>query len=144
MPKIKVLFLAANPQSTNRLALDEEIRSVVQTMRASQYRDTLELLSAWAVRPNDLLQLLNENRPDIVHFSGHGIGEGITLAGDNGKAKLVTTRALKALFTTLKGNIRLILLNACYSYEQAQALVEVIDCVIGMKDAGNYPRLARW
>jgi hypothetical protein len=41
---------------------------------------------------------------------------------------------LKRLFTTLKDNVRLILLNACYSREQALALVEVIDCVIGMND----------
>ena len=134
MPKIKALFLAANPQKTVRLALDEEIRSVEQVMRASQYRDTIELKSAHAVRSTDLLQLLNEHRPDIVHFSGHGNSNGITLAGEDGEAKLVPTRALLALFTTLKGNIRLIVLNACYSREQAQALIEVIDCVIGMND----------
>jgi hypothetical protein len=47
----------------------------------------------------------------------------------------VTTRALTALFTTLKDNIRLVFLNACYSREQAQALVTSIDCVIGMKES---------
>jgi hypothetical protein len=40
---------------------------------------------------------------------------------------------LKSLFTTLKDNIRLVFLNTCYSREQALALVETIDCVIGMK-----------
>ena len=39
------------------------------------------------------------------------------------------------MFTTLKGNIRLVFLNACYSREQALALVETIDCVIGMKES---------
>ena len=47
----------------------------------------------------------------------------------------MTTRALKMLFTTLKDNIRLVVLNACYSREQAQALVETIDCVIGMRES---------
>jgi hypothetical protein len=36
------------------------------------------------------------------------------------------------LFSALKDNIRLVFLNACYSREQAQALVANIDCVIGM------------
>jgi TIR domain/CHAT domain len=132
MPKIKALFLAANPAATKRLALDEEIRLIEEMMRKARYRDALVFQSAWAVRPDDLLQLLNEHQPHIVHFSGHGIGEGLQLAGEDGEARLVTTQALKRLFTTLKDNIRLIVLNACYSREQAQTLVEVIDCVIGM------------
>src|SRR2546423_15096715 len=128
MPKIKALFLAANPAATKRLALDEEIRLIEEMMRKARYRDALVFQSAWAVRPDDLLQLLNEHQPHIVHFSGHSIGEGLQLAGEDGEARLVTTQALKRLFTTLKENIRLILLNACYSREQAQALVGGIDC----------------
>lgn len=135
MPKIKALFLAANPRSTNRLAIDEEMRAIEQKLRAAEYRDALVFQSAWAVRPDDLLQLLNQQQPDIVHFSGHGSSKGLSLAGDVGQDRLVTTRALKALFTTLKDNIRLILLNACYSREQAQTLIEIIDCVIGMKES---------
>jgi TIR domain/CHAT domain len=135
MAKIKALFLAANPAVTERLALDEEIRLIEEMMRKAKYRNTLVFQSAWAVRPDDLLQLLNEHQPHIVHFSGHGIGDGLQLAAGNGEAKLVTTQALKRLFTTLKDNIRLILLNACYSQAQAEALVEVIDCVIGMNES---------
>lgn len=47
----------------------------------------------------------------------------------------MTTQALAALFATLKDNIRLVFLNACYSREQAQALVTSIDCVVGMKES---------
>src|SRR6266487_3016999 len=133
-PKIKALFLAANPRSTNRLAIDEEMHEIEQKLRAAEHRDVLVFQSAWAVRPDDLLQLLNQHQPHIVHFSGHGSGEGLSLAGDDGRDRLVTTRALKMLFTTLKDNIRLVVLNACYSREQAQALVETIDCVVGMKE----------
>src|SRR2546425_11147586 len=134
-PKIKALFLAANPRSTNRLAIDEEMHAIEQKLRAAEHRDVLVFQSAWAVRPDDLLQLLNQHKPDIVHFSGHGSGEGLSLAGIDGIERLVTTRALKALFTTLQGNIRLVVLNACHSREQAHALVEIIDCVIGMKES---------
>jgi hypothetical protein len=133
--KIKALFLAANPTSTSRLALDDEMRTIEQKVRAAEYRDALVFQSSWAVRPDDLLQLLNQHRPHIVHFSGHGSSEGLSLAGEHGQERLVTTQALKALFGTLKDNIRLVLLNACYSREQAQALRETIDCVIGMKES---------
>lgn len=135
MQTVKALFLAANPASTNRLAIDEEMRAIEQKVRAADHRDVLVFQSNWAVRPDDLLQLLNQHRPQIVHFSGHGSHVGLSLAGNDGQIKVVTTRALTALFETLKDNLRLIFLNACYSREQAQALVTSIDCVVGMKDS---------
>jgi hypothetical protein len=52
--------------------LDEEIRAVTAQLRSAEYRDALELVSGWAVRPEDLQQLLLQHKPQIVHFSGHG------------------------------------------------------------------------
>ena len=80
MRKIKALFLAANPTSTSRLAIDEEMHAIEQKFRAAEHRDALVFQSAWAVRPDDLLQLLNQHQPHIVHFSGHGSSEGLSLA----------------------------------------------------------------
>lgn len=134
-PKINVLFLAANPKSTSRLAIDEEMHAIEQKVRASEHREALVFQSAWAVRPDDLLQLLNQHHPHIVHFSGHGNSKGLSFVGDDGQNRLVTTQALKAVFTTLKENVQVVLLNACYSRAQAQVLVEVIDCVIGMNES---------
>lgn len=135
MKKIKILFLAANPKQTNQLALDEEIREITQKIRMSEGRD-LDVISGWAVRPDDLLQYLNEHKPQIVHFSGHGSSEGeLILVDNNGKAKPVSSEALKALFTILKDNIQVVILNACYSRIQAEAINEVIDFVIGMNKA---------
>ncbi|GEM_PF-3967358 len=72
MTKIKALFLAANPNGTTKLALDEEIREITQKIRLAENRDLLDVISVWAVRPDDLLQYLNQHKPQIVHFSGHG------------------------------------------------------------------------
>jgi hypothetical protein len=136
MNKIKTLFLASNPAGTTRLSLDEEIRAIAQKIRASDYRDLIELVSAWAVRPDDLIQVMNESRPQIVHFSGHGNQNGEIILTDNNRTpKPVTTAALHALFSVMKGNIRIVLLNACFSEIQAKAIIENIDCVIGMNSS---------
>ncbi len=82
----RILFLAANPAGA-RLALDEEVREIETKIRTAEHRDTLRLISKWAVRPDDLLQSLNQHRPHIVHFSGHGSpGEEIVLQDPNGGA----------------------------------------------------------
>ena len=45
----------------------------------------------------------------------------------------MTKEALVHLFRTLKDNIRLVLLNACSTRPQAEAIAETIDCTIGMR-----------
>ncbi|GAC1392727.1 MAG: hypothetical protein NVSMB38_17290 [Ktedonobacteraceae bacterium] len=82
-----------------------------------------------------MIQYLNQHKPQIVHFSGHGSQTGeIILVDSSGSPKPVSPRAIKALFTTLRDNIQLVVLNACYSRLQAEAIIEIIDCVIGMND----------
>ncbi|MFA6546649.1 MAG: CHAT domain-containing protein, partial [Limisphaerales bacterium] len=134
--KQKILFLAANPTGTTKLALDEECRQITEKIRAADHRDSLELITRWAVRPEDLLQHLNEHRPHVVHFSGHGTPtEEIVLLDKDRNSMTVPAPALKQLFTTLKDNIRVVVLNACYSKPQAVAITEVVDCAVGMNKA---------
>ena len=134
--KIKALFLASNPKGTAILELDREVREITEKIRAAEHRDSIDLISAWAVRPDDLLQLLNQHKPQIVHFSGHGSESGeIILSDSRGEQKPVNPAAITALFKTLKGSIQVVILNACYSREQAEAITQVVDCAIGMNDA---------
>jgi CHAT domain-containing protein len=112
------------------------VREIETKIRAAEHRESLELVTKWAVRPDDLLQLLNQHKPHIVHFSGHGsLTEEIVLLDKQGNPKTVSKDALVSLFRTFKDNIRVVLLNACFSRPQAEAITEVIDCAIGMKRA---------
>ena len=89
-----------------------------------------------AVRPDELQKLFLEHRPRIVHFSGHGAGEeGLVLESDAGQVQLVSTQALSNLFKNFAGTIECVLLNACYSEVQANAIGEHINYVIGMNEA---------
>ncbi len=136
MSKTTILFLAANPTNSSKLRLDEEIREIHAKIRAAEFRDSFDLVSRWAVRPLDLIQAFNEVKPHVVHFSGHGSPYAeLVLEDDDGTAKPVSETALAALFRTIKDNIRLVLLNACHSQAQAQAISQVIDCTLGMNAA---------
>jgi hypothetical protein len=44
----------------------------------------------------------------------------------------VSKAALVHLFRILKDNVRVVVLNACHSRPQAEALAETIDCTVGM------------
>lgn len=133
--RINILLLAANPTDTQRLRVDEEMRAIDQALRQAEYR-VFDLRSHGAVRIDDLQELLLRHRPDIVHFSGHGSQHNaIILQEATGNPAPVRATALRNLFRVLKDNVRCVVLNACYTAEQAAAIAEVIDCVVGMSDA---------
>ncbi len=136
MEKIKILFVSANPAGAAHRKLDEEAREIEAKIRAAKHGDSLELITRWAARPDDLLHALNEHKPHIVHFSGRGNPtEEIVLLDALGKPKPVSKEALVHLFRVLKDNIRVVVLNACFSRPQAEAITGEIDFAVGMTRA---------
>lgn len=130
---VKILFLAANPKNTEPLRLDEEVRAIDEVLLKARFRDRFDLIPHWAVRVSDLQELLLRHEPHVVHFSGHGSNASeIILENARGNAQAIPAAALTGLFAALKGNIRCVVLNACFSKRQAQAIAREIDCVVGM------------
>jgi CHAT domain-containing protein len=130
---IRILFLASNPTDTPRLRLDEEVRSIEHALRLAEFRDKFEIVQCWATRVTDMQACLLRHRPIIVHFSGHGnpVGE-IVLQDETGRTAPAHSRALGSIFRILRDNIKCVVLNACYSEVQAQAIAAEVDCVVGM------------
>ena len=131
-----ILLLAANPAETARLRLDQEERRIRASIERSRLRNRLQLESRQAVRQKDVRRAVLELRPAIVHFCGHGEGEeGLVLEGEDGTAHLVDAEALAGFFQNFAEYVRCIVLNACFSVAQAEAIARHIDFVIGMKSA---------
>jgi len=138
MSKIKVLFFAADPLSVqgeaDKLLLDEEVRRIRRKVRGAEHRDCVDLDLRPAASGDDLLQALNEVRPQIVHFSGHGGRNGLVLSSEDGTgARTANAAVLKRMFKLFRGDIRVGLLNACTSLPQAEAIADVVGCAIGMR-----------
>ncbi len=130
---IIVLFLAANPLDQQQLRLDEEVRSIGEMIRKAEHRDAVRLESRWAVRPLDVLQAINECRPCIVHFSGHGSDQDeIVFQDDAGNAKRVSKEAIVETMAAGSDEIQLVFFNTCYSRRQAEAVVAHVPAAIGM------------
>jgi hypothetical protein len=132
----KILILSANPKNTTHLRLDEELREIKNTLQLSPNQDDFKIITESAVQVDDLTRFLSHHQPTIVHFSGHGSGsDGLVLENHSGQMKLVSTQALAKLFDLFQEQIECVLLNACYSEEQATAIYQHIDCVVGMNQA---------
>jgi CHAT domain len=152
----RILFLAANPPSTARLALDEECAAIERELRLTSDRDDFEFRSKWAVNVDEMMRYLNELQPTVIHFSGHGdagselhvlevlqssmhrdIAEsaaaGIHLHGEADRSQTVGAYALAEMIRTAAPSARIVVLNACFSDAVAAALTRTVDCVVGMR-----------
>jgi hypothetical protein len=134
-PKIKkILVLAANPVDTVRLRLDEEVREIQEGLQRSKYRSKFQIQSNPAVRLRDLRRALLDYDPHIVHFTGHGNKEGLIVEDEGGMAKRISSEALSGLFELFSDKIECVILSACLSAPQADAISKHINYVIGMKE----------
>ncbi|MEI7869852.1 MAG: CHAT domain-containing protein [Candidatus Methylumidiphilus sp.] len=131
----KILIVAANPWDSKRLGLDEEYREIKNIWQQSKQREQFVLEYAPAAREAELRQALLDFEPNIIHFSGHGELNGLFFMDDNGNSQLISKPALASLFALFSSQIRCVVLNACYSEEQALSIAEKIEHVIGMNKA---------
>ena len=74
MASKKILMLTANPKDTDQLRLGEESREILAGLERAKQRDSFELITRFAQRPDDMRRALLDINPEIVHFSGHGGG----------------------------------------------------------------------
>lgn len=131
----RILILAANPKDTTSIRLTEEVREIEEALKRSENRSQFTLQIRWAVRSRDLLRAMTEFQPNIVHFCGHGELEGIALEDNYGNSEIIPTNGLASLFKAkaFTNKVECVLLNACYSIFQVEAIGQYIDYVVGME-----------
>lgn len=149
---LRVLYVTANPHAlettvehpdgsieTNGvwLRVDQEVRQVKQSLRASKFRDLVIVEHLPAATAIDLIDGLNDHRPHVVHFSGHASAWGVLLedpAGSLGGSELDFALLARVLGAT-DSPPRLVVLNACESLNGADDLLQTVPAVIGMSES---------
>ena len=147
-----ILLLSANPKGTRQLRLDEEVKKIEAVLERARQRDEFRLVVKLAVTDADLLRALLDHEPEVVHFLGHGTGTGggqqerdlgdsqdydpggLAFENEHGQVLPISGESLARLFKLLP-HVKCVVLNACYSEVQANAIVQHIDYVIGMNKA---------
>lgn len=128
----KILILAANPKGTDQLRLDQEVSEIKKTLSRAKKREKFDVKAIWEVGNRDFQTSILDYQPQFVHFSGHGEKEGLIVVGDENMGVPVSSEALSGLFKLCAGHVECVILNACYSAQQAVAINRHIDYVIGM------------
>jgi len=131
--KCDVLILAANPNSTPRLQLEEEAQLIRERLQEGEIGKRYIVRAESAASIEDLSRYLLEYEPIILHFSGHGNSDGeIILNNRQGQAQPLSLQSLADLISIIQGRIECVVFNACFSLEKADAVADLVHCVIGM------------
>lgn len=135
---VDVLYLMANPIRRHSLRVDAEVSAVKEEIRRSQYRNNITLHQSPAANLDAIIRGLNDHRPRVVHFSGHGNSRG--LATDGGgmkrvKTNFVTFDLLGKAFAATDRPPEVVVLNACESAGARRALLHTAKAIIVMQDS---------
>jgi hypothetical protein len=119
----------------NQLVVQREARSIQQEMEQSGHPARFELKTRWATGTTDLLRELRRAKPTVVHLSGHGDPTGLQLRAADGHAQVITAEVLGRTFRAARAPVKLLVLRASYSEQQAEQLLAHVDCVVWMSGA---------
>jgi CheY-like chemotaxis protein len=132
--KRKILYIGASPKDQDSINLGTEQRRIEEILRTSTFRDDFVLVAKQGTTFELLSRELITHNPEFLHLSGHGDDTGVALEDLSGLTCYVLAEALDVLLGTCK-DIKCILLNSCYSAEQARVLSMRGVYVVGMVDS---------
>ncbi len=140
--QLRVLYLAANPGMD--LRVDVEVRAVREAVRKSLHRDLIEIDHRPAATPEDLLDGINDMRPHVVHFAGHGGGASLLFddaqihdahESDHNVGRALSFDLLGRALRATDSPPTVLILNACDTLRGAEVLLDVVPTVVAMADS---------
>lgn len=139
--RLSVLYLTANPGSSAKLRLDGEVMKVQNEIRGSKFRDSVAFEFRPAASLKSLIDGLNDVRPQIVQFSGHGDRAGIEAddGSDSGRPQFLPFTLLAQALAATDTPPQVAVLNSCSSAGARKSLLGrksgSTKIVIAMKSA---------
>ena len=137
--KKTILVLAANPLDTDNVGFSREVDAIKDGLQ--KQGSPFKLEHQLATNIEKMRKSILQHKPTIVHFSGHGLKSetGIMLEDNNGGKHIVETKDIAEFFGIVakarkESSIDCVVLNACYSEKQANAISQHIPYVIGIKN----------
>lgn len=129
---LEFVFLFANPSGTQQLELTTEVQTIRAKLRTEQRKAFLKLhlvRDASASAIEDALRI----SPHLIHFAGHGQSGALGVGNERNELHWMPKAALGQWLTVLSKRTRVVVLNACYSAEQAAPFLAAAECVVGMR-----------
>ena len=130
---LRILYGTATPQGDLRVS--QEIRRVKSAVAAALHRDLVDIEHAPDITADDLLNYLTTFQPHVIHFSGHA-NEDVLVFDDGsvegGQERTIPIELFMRALTAPDRRPALVVLNACQSAVNLEALLAGVPMAIGM------------
>jgi hypothetical protein len=127
---MKVLFLGISPIDLSPIDVRAELGAIRRMLKKSQAGRSVEVKGVRA--SGDLVQTMQDFKPDVVHISSHGNPGGLYFQDRACQSYVVPAKAVTELFRILGQDVKCVFLNACYSRGQAAIIRRYVQTTIGM------------
>jgi hypothetical protein len=125
----RVLCLFADPVPRSRIRLDREKRLLDEIAE----HGGIEVAMRHAVRVSDIIRAIIAEKPQILHFGGHGTADGrLVFEQDDGSPGLVGPGALAAaIAASAPQALDCVVLNSCFTGQDAESFRGATRAVAG-------------
>lgn len=124
---VRVLCLFADPLRDSKLRLDQEVR----LLQEIEERGGITVRSRHAVQVTDIIRAILREKPQIIHFAGHGGQNGRLIFERDGAPTAVGAEQLAAAIKATVGTLDCVVLNSCYTADNASAFRGATRTVAG-------------
>lgn len=138
-PSIKtILFCGANPPGTHALDIPREFEKIKEVLSLHPRRERIQIIIEPKATAGDIIRLIIDHQPDIIHFSGHGSRtEGnhrdLSVHSKRTDSHKFSSKDLRNVFSSLPYLPELVILNACHSEQIGHSIEDFVGCVIGIQ-----------
>lgn len=140
MPRSRILFIAANPETLPPIDAVRELNTLREASEKGTYRELCSLDSALEVKVGELAEVLTKGRPRLLHVCCHGDESGALQLRDTnvGTPAAVSLAELARLLRNAAPGAECVVLSACYAEQQAREMLrEGMQFVVGASRAIN-------
>jgi esterase/lipase superfamily enzyme len=131
----RILVLAADPRSTDRLELEREAATIWKELQSGEPGRDYDVRIEQGTKVEDVARYFVEYQPTIVHMVGHGSATGeILLKNDLNQTQAIAPSAFAKLFAPVEQKVDCVVLNSCFSLAMADELVAHVRCTIGIDE----------
>jgi CHAT domain-containing protein/effector-associated domain 1 (EAD1)-containing protein len=126
---VRVLSLFADPVRGSKIRIDREARLLQEIAESGG----IEVQERHAVRVTDIIRAILHEKPQILHFAGHGVQDGrLVFEGDSGGAAGVGPGVLaQAIIAASAEVLDCVVLNSCYTGGNAESFRGATRAVAG-------------
>jgi hypothetical protein len=134
---LRVALLVTNPERRASLQTGIEARDIEAGLKASGNWDKIELKISLAPTLVNLLDALNQFRPNVLHFSGHGGGGALLF--DNERpgvdgGTVLNFEMIERVVSATAFRPDLLVLAACDTVQGADVFLSGVPAVVAMAD----------